>query len=123
MSCVALGVGAPKTHWSEKMRPTPFVVASCARSVCVDMSACSFFPSTAKREFAPRETGDSNTKLPFFACVALAMRTQFATIAFARVTVAGRPPSLSGTPIGCSRVRRTCGAPDSNRAADHVEHG
>eukprot|EP00965_Chrysotila_dentata_P177841 5874095-Pleurochrysis_carterae.AAC.1 len=73
----------------------------------------------ANREFAPRETGDSKTKLPVFACVALAMRTQFATIAFARITVAGRPPSLCGTPIGCSRVRRTCGAPGSNRAADH----
>eukprot|EP00965_Chrysotila_dentata_P056459 1873464-Pleurochrysis_carterae.AAC.1 len=23
ISCVALGVGAPKTHWSKKMRPTP----------------------------------------------------------------------------------------------------
>eukprot|EP00965_Chrysotila_dentata_P258420 6213212-Pleurochrysis_carterae.AAC.3 len=33
MSCVALGVDAPKTHWSKKMRPTPFVAASCARSV------------------------------------------------------------------------------------------
>eukprot|EP00965_Chrysotila_dentata_P078653 2592315-Pleurochrysis_carterae.AAC.1 len=62
----------------------------------------------AKRELAPRETGDSNTKFPPLACVALAMRTQFATIAFALMTVAGRPPSLCGTPIGCSRVRRTC---------------
>eukprot|EP00965_Chrysotila_dentata_P104982 3467324-Pleurochrysis_carterae.AAC.1 len=77
----------------------------------------------ANREFAPRETGDSKTKLPFFACVALAMRTQFATIAFARITVAGRPPLLCGTPLGCSRVRRTCGAPGLNRATDHVEHG
>eukprot|EP00965_Chrysotila_dentata_P178172 5884668-Pleurochrysis_carterae.AAC.1 len=76
----------------------------------------------AKREFAPRETGNSKTKFPFLACVALAMRTQFAAIAFARVTVAGRPPSLCGTRIGCSRVQRTCGAPGSNRAADHVEH-
>eukprot|EP00965_Chrysotila_dentata_P129961 4296124-Pleurochrysis_carterae.AAC.1 len=25
--------------------------------------------------------------------------------------------------MGCSRVRRTCGAPGSKRAADHVEHG
>eukprot|EP00965_Chrysotila_dentata_P050414 1671079-Pleurochrysis_carterae.AAC.1 len=39
------------------------------------------------------------------------------------MTVAGRPPSLYGTPIGCSRVRRTCGAPGLKRAADHVEHG
>eukprot|EP00965_Chrysotila_dentata_P011577 378917-Pleurochrysis_carterae.AAC.1 len=39
------------------------------------------------------------------------------------MTVAGRPPSLCGTPIGCSRVRRTCGAPGSNRAADQVEQG
>eukprot|EP00965_Chrysotila_dentata_P053136 1763194-Pleurochrysis_carterae.AAC.1 len=38
MRCVALGVGAPKTHWSKKMRPTPFVAASCARSLCVGMS-------------------------------------------------------------------------------------
>eukprot|EP00965_Chrysotila_dentata_P258419 6213212-Pleurochrysis_carterae.AAC.2 len=77
----------------------------------------------AKRKLAPRETGDTKTTFPPLACVALAMRTQLATIAFARVTVAGRPPSLCGTPIGCSRVRRTCGAPGSNRAADHVEHG
>eukprot|EP00965_Chrysotila_dentata_P072938 2411005-Pleurochrysis_carterae.AAC.1 len=41
----------------------------------------------------------------------------------AHYLVAGRPPSLCGTPIGCSRVRRTCGAPGSNQAADHVEHG
>eukprot|EP00965_Chrysotila_dentata_P129199 4270689-Pleurochrysis_carterae.AAC.1 len=66
------------------MRPTPCVVAICARSVCVDMSACSLFPLMAKRELAPRETGDSKTKFPFLAGVALAMRTQFATIAFAR---------------------------------------
>eukprot|EP00965_Chrysotila_dentata_P257196 6212801-Pleurochrysis_carterae.AAC.1 len=77
----------------------------------------------AKRELAPRETGGSKTKFPPVACVALAMRTQFATIASARVTVAGRPPSLCGTPIGCLRVQRSCGAPGSNRAADHVEHG
>eukprot|EP00965_Chrysotila_dentata_P007778 253632-Pleurochrysis_carterae.AAC.1 len=65
MSCVALGVGAPKTHWSKKMRPTPFVAASCAKSLCVDISACSLFPSMANLDFAPRETGDSKRKLPF----------------------------------------------------------
>eukprot|EP00965_Chrysotila_dentata_P117564 3884447-Pleurochrysis_carterae.AAC.1 len=53
ISCVAEGVGAPKTQWSKKMRPTPFVAASCARSLCVDMSKCSLFPSIAKRESAP----------------------------------------------------------------------
>eukprot|EP00965_Chrysotila_dentata_P222168 6192800-Pleurochrysis_carterae.AAC.2 len=56
-------------------------------------------------------------------CAASATRTQFATIALARVTVAGKPPSLCGTPIGCSRVRSTCGAPGSNLVPDHVEHG
>eukprot|EP00965_Chrysotila_dentata_P145565 4808437-Pleurochrysis_carterae.AAC.1 len=64
ISCVALAVGAPKTHWSKKILPTPFVAASSARSLCVDMSTCSLFPSMAKREFAPRDTGDSNTKSP-----------------------------------------------------------
>eukprot|EP00965_Chrysotila_dentata_P182643 6031188-Pleurochrysis_carterae.AAC.1 len=64
ISCVALCVGAPKTHWSKNMRPTPYVAASCARSLCVDMSACSLLPSMAKRESAPRDTGDSNTKSP-----------------------------------------------------------
>eukprot|EP00965_Chrysotila_dentata_P176105 5814926-Pleurochrysis_carterae.AAC.1 len=39
------------------------------------------------------------------------------------MTVSGKPPSLCGTPMGCSRVRRTNGAPGSKRAADHVEHG
>eukprot|EP00965_Chrysotila_dentata_P123777 4091320-Pleurochrysis_carterae.AAC.1 len=62
----------------------------------------------AKREFAPRDTGDSKTKSPLLSYAALAMRTQFVTMAFALITVAGRPPSLCGTPIGCSRVRRTC---------------
>eukprot|EP00965_Chrysotila_dentata_P247950 6208049-Pleurochrysis_carterae.AAC.4 len=81
------------------------------------MSACSLLPSIAKRESAPRKTGDSKTKLPSFStCVALAIRTQFATIAFTRITVAGRPPSLCGAPIGCSRVRRTCGARDRARS-------
>eukprot|EP00965_Chrysotila_dentata_P126439 4179774-Pleurochrysis_carterae.AAC.1 len=65
----------------------------------------------AKRDSDPRDTGDSSTKLPLRMWVASATRTQFVTIAFARMTVAGRPPSLCGTPIGCSRVRRTCGAP------------
>eukprot|EP00965_Chrysotila_dentata_P167828 5542234-Pleurochrysis_carterae.AAC.1 len=87
------------------------------------MSACSPLPSMANRDSDPRGTGDSNTKLPPRMCVASATRTQFVTIAFAQMTVAGRPPSLCGTPIGCSRVRRTCGAPGSKRAADHVEHG
>eukprot|EP00965_Chrysotila_dentata_P091272 3013823-Pleurochrysis_carterae.AAC.1 len=64
MSCVVLIVGAPKVHWLKKMRPTPGVAASCARSSCVDMSACSALPSMASRELAPRDTGDSNTKFP-----------------------------------------------------------
>eukprot|EP00965_Chrysotila_dentata_P167617 5534944-Pleurochrysis_carterae.AAC.1 len=80
MSCVALGVGAPKTHWSKKMRSSPFVAASCFRSLCVDMSACSLFPLMAKREFSPRKTGDSKTKSPLLSYAALAMRTQFATM-------------------------------------------
>eukprot|EP00965_Chrysotila_dentata_P176966 5844691-Pleurochrysis_carterae.AAC.1 len=62
-------------------------------------------------------------KLPPRMCVTSAILTQLKTIALARNTVAGRPPSLCGTPIGCLRVRRTCGAPGSKRAADHVEHG
>eukprot|EP00965_Chrysotila_dentata_P026011 862528-Pleurochrysis_carterae.AAC.1 len=62
-------------------------------------------------------------KSPLLSYAALAMRTQFATMAFALITVVGRPPSLCGTPIGCSRVRSTYGSPVSNRAADHVEHG
>eukprot|EP00965_Chrysotila_dentata_P170356 5622997-Pleurochrysis_carterae.AAC.1 len=123
MICVVLGVGAPNTHWSKKMRPTPAVAPKRARSSCVDMSACSLLPSTANRESAPRETGDSKIKLPPCLCAASATRTQFLMIALARVTVAGRPPSLLGTLIGCSRVRSTCGAPGSKRAADNVEHG
>eukprot|EP00965_Chrysotila_dentata_P137591 4551689-Pleurochrysis_carterae.AAC.1 len=35
----------------------------------------------------------------------------------------GRPPSVCGTPIGCSDVQNTCASPGSNRAADQVEHG
>eukprot|EP00965_Chrysotila_dentata_P106338 3512466-Pleurochrysis_carterae.AAC.1 len=62
-------------------------------------------------------------KFPPRMCVASAILTQLETIALARSTVAGRPPSFCGTPIGCSRVRSTCGAPGSNRAADQVEHG
>eukprot|EP00965_Chrysotila_dentata_P168154 5553100-Pleurochrysis_carterae.AAC.1 len=73
------------------MRPTPAVAARRARSTCVDMSACSLLPLIAKREFAPRDTDDSKTKLPLRMCVALAFRTRFATIAFARITVEGRP--------------------------------
>eukprot|EP00965_Chrysotila_dentata_P022125 732275-Pleurochrysis_carterae.AAC.1 len=95
MSCVAFGVGVPKVHWSKKMRPTPDVAASRARSSCMDMSACSDLPSIANGELAPRDTGDSNTKFPLRMCAALATRTQFVTIAFARMTVAGNPPSLS----------------------------
>eukprot|EP00965_Chrysotila_dentata_P091975 3036041-Pleurochrysis_carterae.AAC.2 len=34
-----------------------------------------------------------------------------------------RPPSVCGTPIGCSDVRSTCGSSGSKRAADQVEHG
>eukprot|EP00965_Chrysotila_dentata_P084600 2792261-Pleurochrysis_carterae.AAC.1 len=86
------------------------------------MPASSLFPSIAKREFAPRDTGDSNVKLLPCTCVISAILTQLETIAFARSTVAGRPPSLCGNPIGCSSVRGTCGAPGSKRAADHVEH-
>eukprot|EP00965_Chrysotila_dentata_P026645 883388-Pleurochrysis_carterae.AAC.1 len=55
------------------MRSTPFVAASCTRSLCVDMSACSLFPSMAKREFSPLETGDSKTKSPLLSYAALAM--------------------------------------------------
>eukprot|EP00965_Chrysotila_dentata_P038845 1290312-Pleurochrysis_carterae.AAC.1 len=62
-------------------------------------------------------------KLPPCKCVISAILTQLETIAFTRSTAAGRPPSLCGTPIGYSRVRKTCGAPSSKRAADHVEHG
>eukprot|EP00965_Chrysotila_dentata_P048338 1603236-Pleurochrysis_carterae.AAC.1 len=64
------------------------------------MSACSLLPSIANREVAPRGTGDSTTKLPLRMCAAFATRTQFTTIAFARKTVAGKPPSLCGTPMG-----------------------
>eukprot|EP00965_Chrysotila_dentata_P014047 465704-Pleurochrysis_carterae.AAC.1 len=87
------------------------------------MSTCSFLPSIAKRESAPLPTGDSNTNCPPCGCAAMAIRVQFVTIVFARTTVAGSPPSCCGTPIGCTFVRSTCGAPGSNRAADHVEHG
>eukprot|EP00965_Chrysotila_dentata_P138471 4580234-Pleurochrysis_carterae.AAC.1 len=75
------------------------------------MSACSFLPSIAKRDSAPRDTGDSNMKLPPCMCAISAIFTQLETIALARSTVAGRPPSPCGTPIGYSCVRRTCGAP------------
>eukprot|EP00965_Chrysotila_dentata_P066343 2196470-Pleurochrysis_carterae.AAC.1 len=70
------------------MRATPFDAASCVRSSCVDMSACSLFPSMAKRESAPRDTGDSKTKSPLFSGAAFVIRTQLATIAFALITVA-----------------------------------
>eukprot|EP00965_Chrysotila_dentata_P074049 2446184-Pleurochrysis_carterae.AAC.2 len=100
MSYVAFGAGAPKTHWSKKMGPTPAVAARRMRSSCVDMSACSFLPSMAKRELTPRDTGNSNTKLPLRMCAPLAIRAQFATIALARMTVAVKPPLLCGTPMG-----------------------
>eukprot|EP00965_Chrysotila_dentata_P116786 3859906-Pleurochrysis_carterae.AAC.1 len=87
------------------------------------MSACSLLPSIAKRESAFRDTGDSKMKFPPRMCVTSAILTQLETIALARSTVAGRPPSFCGTPIGCLRVRRTCGAPGSKRAADQVKHG
>eukprot|EP00965_Chrysotila_dentata_P168421 5561413-Pleurochrysis_carterae.AAC.1 len=109
-------------HWLKKMRPTPVDAARRARS-CVDMSACSLLPSIAKRESAPRDTGDLKMKFPPRMCVASAILTQLEKIALARSTVSGRPPSLCGNPIGYLRVRRTCGAPGSKRAADHVEHG
>eukprot|EP00965_Chrysotila_dentata_P012605 415908-Pleurochrysis_carterae.AAC.1 len=60
MSCVVLGKDAPNVHWSKKMRSTPAVAASRARSECVDMSTCSSFPSIANRDCVPRDTGDSN---------------------------------------------------------------
>eukprot|EP00965_Chrysotila_dentata_P077015 2543222-Pleurochrysis_carterae.AAC.1 len=75
------------------------------------MSACSLLPSIAKRESAPRDTGDSKMKLPPCMCALSAILTQLETIGLARSTAAGRPPSLCGTPIGYSCVRRTCGAP------------
>eukprot|EP00965_Chrysotila_dentata_P044827 1489427-Pleurochrysis_carterae.AAC.2 len=61
-------------HWSKKIRPTPAFDARRDRSSCVDMSTCSFLPSIAKRESAPRETGDSNMKLPPRTCAASATR-------------------------------------------------
>eukprot|EP00965_Chrysotila_dentata_P171920 5673183-Pleurochrysis_carterae.AAC.1 len=64
MSWVAFGVGAPNMHWSKKMRPTRVEAARRAKSSYIDISACSLFPSFAKREFAPRDTGDSKMKLP-----------------------------------------------------------
>eukprot|EP00965_Chrysotila_dentata_P148405 4899788-Pleurochrysis_carterae.AAC.1 len=51
------------------MRPTPVEAARRAKSLCVDMSACSLLHSIAKRESAPRDTGDSKTKLPPRMCV------------------------------------------------------
>eukprot|EP00965_Chrysotila_dentata_P261926 6214409-Pleurochrysis_carterae.AAC.3 len=68
MSCVAFGVVAPKTHWSKKMRPTPAVAARRARSVCVDMSACSPLPSMANRESDPPATLVTRTRSCRFAC-------------------------------------------------------
>eukprot|EP00965_Chrysotila_dentata_P112708 3724317-Pleurochrysis_carterae.AAC.1 len=76
------------------MRPIPFEAARRARSLSVDMSACSLLPSIAKRESAPRDTGDSKIKLPPCMCAISAILTQLETTALARSTVAGRPPSL-----------------------------
>eukprot|EP00965_Chrysotila_dentata_P151731 5014349-Pleurochrysis_carterae.AAC.1 len=64
MSCVVFGDGAPRVHWSKKMRPTPAIDAMRIMSSCVDMSTCSALPSMAKPEDRPRDTGDSKTKLP-----------------------------------------------------------
>eukprot|EP00965_Chrysotila_dentata_P071111 2350054-Pleurochrysis_carterae.AAC.1 len=92
MSCDVLGVGAPNTHWSKKMmRPTPSVDASRASASCVDMTRCSPLPSMAKRESEPRDTGDSNTNWRPVSNAVVAMRAQLATIALARMTVAGNP--------------------------------
>eukprot|EP00965_Chrysotila_dentata_P203453 6181726-Pleurochrysis_carterae.AAC.1 len=69
----------------------------------------------AKREDRPRNTGDSKMKLPPCLWAAITTRAQLLTIAFARMmTVAGRPPSFCGTPIGCSAVQRTEGLPVRN---------
>eukprot|EP00965_Chrysotila_dentata_P070201 2318743-Pleurochrysis_carterae.AAC.2 len=77
----------------------------------------------AKREPLPRDTGDSNMNWRPLSSAAVAMRTKLVTIAFASTIVAGRPPPVCGTPIGCLLVRSTCGAPGSNRAAEQVEQG
>eukprot|EP00965_Chrysotila_dentata_P011645 381293-Pleurochrysis_carterae.AAC.1 len=50
MSCVVLGEDATNVHLSKKMRSTPAVAASRARSESVDMSTCSPFPSIANRD-------------------------------------------------------------------------
>eukprot|EP00965_Chrysotila_dentata_P154384 5101915-Pleurochrysis_carterae.AAC.3 len=89
------------------MRPTPAINSRCVMSSCVDMSTCSALTLMAKREDRPRDTGDSKMKLPPYLWAAIATRTQLLTIAFARMTVAGRPPSFCGTPIGYSAVRGT----------------
>eukprot|EP00965_Chrysotila_dentata_P080975 2672768-Pleurochrysis_carterae.AAC.1 len=89
------------------MRSTPVIDARRAMSSCVDMSTCSALPWMARREDCPRDTGDSKMKLPPCLWAAIATRTQLLTIAFARMTVAGRPPSFRGKPIGCSVVRST----------------
>eukprot|EP00965_Chrysotila_dentata_P014227 471724-Pleurochrysis_carterae.AAC.2 len=94
-------------HWSKKMRPTPVIDARFVMSSCVDMSTCSALSSMAKREDRPRDTGDSKMKPPPCLWAAIATRTQFLRIAFARMTVAGKPPSFCGTPIGCSVVQST----------------
>eukprot|EP00965_Chrysotila_dentata_P121678 4022491-Pleurochrysis_carterae.AAC.1 len=55
----------------------------------------------AKREDRPRDTGDLNTKLPPCLFAADATRTQLLTMAFARMTVAGSPPSYCA---GCAGI-------------------
>eukprot|EP00965_Chrysotila_dentata_P133852 4427075-Pleurochrysis_carterae.AAC.1 len=87
------------------------------------MSTCSALPSMVKRDFALLDTGDSKVKLPPRLYAAIATSMQLLTIALARVTVAGRPPSVCDTPIGYSDVRSTCESPGAKRAADQVEHG
>eukprot|EP00965_Chrysotila_dentata_P165062 5450645-Pleurochrysis_carterae.AAC.1 len=69
------------------------------------------FAVHCKTRVAPLPTGDSNTNCPPCDRAAMATRTQFLTIVLARTTVARRPPSCCGTPIGCTWVRSTCGAP------------
>eukprot|EP00965_Chrysotila_dentata_P219389 6191116-Pleurochrysis_carterae.AAC.1 len=89
------------------MRPTPSIEASRTRSSCELISTCSLLPFIANRDRAPRDTSDSNTNCPPWCCAALATRTQVLTMALARTTGAGKPPSRCGTPIGCRSVRNT----------------
>eukprot|EP00965_Chrysotila_dentata_P225194 6194616-Pleurochrysis_carterae.AAC.1 len=52
MSCVVFGDGAPKVHWSKKMRPTPAIDARRVMSSCIDMSTCSALPSMRSARIA-----------------------------------------------------------------------